>query len=82
MDRSAAKEVPTGFMAGKTLSANHIEFANLVVDHPTEHGFLSAQAFFESPFTDFTPQGPDQLLDLLKWTGWLMFFVLLRKRHR
>jgi len=40
MDREAAKEAMATFLAGKTLSANQIEFINLVVDHLTEHGVV------------------------------------------
>jgi type I restriction enzyme, R subunit len=50
-----------GFTAGKTLSANQIEFVNLIVDHLTEHGVMDAGLLYESPFTDITPQGPDGL---------------------
>jgi type I restriction enzyme R subunit len=61
MDREAAKEALAGFLTSKTLSANQIEFVNLIVDHLTEHGVVEAAALYESPFTDVTPQGPDGL---------------------
>ena len=32
---------------------------NLIVNHLTEHGVMSAALLYESPFTDLTPQGPD-----------------------
>jgi type I restriction enzyme, R subunit len=38
LDREAAKQAFAGFLAGKTLNANQIEFVNLIVDHLTEHG--------------------------------------------
>ena len=40
LDRDAAKEALAGFAEGKTLSANQIEFVNLIVDHLTEHGVM------------------------------------------
>ncbi len=61
MDREAAKEALAGFLSSKTLSANQIEFVNLIVDHLTEHGVVEAAVLYESPFTDVTPQGPDGL---------------------
>lgn len=61
MERAAAKEAMAGFMAGKTLSANQIEFIDLIVNHLTEHGILEPALLYESPFTDVTPRGPDGL---------------------
>ncbi|MCP5228806.1 type I restriction-modification enzyme R subunit C-terminal domain-containing protein [Accumulibacter sp.] len=61
MDREAAKEALAGFLAGKTLAANQIEFVNLLVNHVTEHGVVDAGPLYESPFTDLTPRGPDAL---------------------
>jgi type I restriction enzyme R subunit len=61
LDRGAAKDAMAGFIAGKALSANQIEFINLIVDHLTEHGIVEPSALYESPFTDLTPRGPDVL---------------------
>jgi type I restriction enzyme R subunit len=61
MDRGAAKEAMAGFLAGRSLGANQIEFINLIVDHLTEHGIMEPGRLYESPFTDLTPRGPDAL---------------------
>ncbi len=45
----------------RTLTANQLEFVNLIVDHLTEHGSVEAARLYESPFTDLTPHGPDAL---------------------
>ena len=63
MDRSAAKDAMRTFLSKKSLSANQIEFVNLVVDHLTEHGSVPADRLYESPFTDITAQGPDGLFN-------------------
>jgi type I restriction enzyme R subunit len=59
MEREAAKQALSGFTAGGTLSANQIEFVNLIVEQLTAHGAMSAELLYESPFTDLSPQGPD-----------------------
>ena len=61
LDREAAKEALAGFISGKTLTANQLEFVNVVVDHLTAHGVMEPGRLYESPFTDITPQGPDEL---------------------
>jgi type I restriction enzyme R subunit len=59
LDREAAKAALAGFIVGKNLGANQIEFVSLIVDHLTEHGLMEAALLYESPFTDLTPRGPD-----------------------
>ena len=61
LDRGAAKEAMASFTADKHLSANQLEFINLIVDHLTEHGVVETARLYESPFTDLTPRGPDGL---------------------
>ncbi len=59
LDRAAAKEAFGDFLGGRSLSANQIEFVNLIVDHLTAHGVMRAEQLYESPFTDIAPHGPD-----------------------
>lgn len=61
LDREAAKAAFAGFLVGQSLSANQIEFVNLIVDHLTENGVMETGRLYEAPFTDLTPQGPDAL---------------------
>lgn len=57
LDREAAKRAFDGFLAGKTLTANQIQFVNLVIDYLTQSGWMSPGQLYESPFTEFSPKG-------------------------
>jgi len=61
LDRGAAKEAFAAFLTGKTLGANQIHFVDMIINHLTEHGVMSAALLYESPFTDLSPHGPDGL---------------------
>jgi type I restriction enzyme R subunit len=61
LDREAATLALNGFVAGKTLSANQLEFINLIVNHLTERGVMDVDQLYKSPFTSYAPQGPDVL---------------------
>jgi type I restriction enzyme, R subunit len=63
LDRGAAKEALAGFLAGKTLTANQIEFVNLIIDHLTRNGVMDPGLLYEPPFTDKVAQGPDGLFN-------------------
>ncbi len=61
LDRGAAKEAFADFLTGKTFSANQIHFIDMIINHLTERGVMSAALLYESPFTDLSPHGPDGL---------------------
>ena len=59
LDREAAKRAFDGFLTGKTLVANQIQFINLMVDYLTQSGWMQVGQLYESPFTDYSPRGVD-----------------------
>jgi len=71
LDKEAAKSAFAAFLSGKSLTANQIEFINIIIDHLTEHGIIEAARLYESPFTDINPLGvegvfnPSQVTELL-----------------
>lgn len=78
MERAAATEAFASFMNGKQLTANQIEFVNLIIDHLTEHGALEKERLYESPFTDLNSRGVEGLFppsDISELFGVLDRFV-------
>jgi type I restriction enzyme R subunit len=59
MDRQAAKTALGAFLSLGNLQANQIHFLDEIVNHLTEHGFVEAARLYESPYTDYNPQGVD-----------------------
>ncbi|MGD0467706.1 MAG: DEAD/DEAH box helicase family protein [Terriglobales bacterium] len=71
LDREAAKRAFDGFLSGKALTANQIQFVSLVIDYLTQSGWMRAAQLYDSPFTDFSPRGvegvfsPEQVTQLI-----------------
>lgn len=63
LDRGAAKAALASFMNGKPLTANRIEFTNLLINHLAQRGWIDPGQLFSSPFTDLHPHGIDGLFD-------------------
>jgi type I restriction enzyme R subunit len=61
LERSAASEALAGFINGRTLRANQLDFLSLIVDHLTENGTMPIDRLYKSPFTDIAPQGPESI---------------------
>ena len=57
LDREAAKQALVGFIESRTLSANQIEFVDLIIDYLTDRGIIDPRRLYESPFTDLDDLG-------------------------
>ncbi|KXK62539.1 restriction endonuclease subunit R [Micromonospora rosaria] len=61
LDREAAHEAFSEFLAGRTLTGNQISFLHLIVDHLTRNGAMEPERLYESPFSDIAPEGPESV---------------------
>ena len=57
LDREAAKQAFNAFYSDTSLTANQIEFVNMIVDYLMERGVMDPRLLYESPFTDMNPLG-------------------------
>jgi type I restriction enzyme R subunit len=57
LDREAAKAAFGDFLVGRTLTANQLEFVNMIIEHLTARGVVDPGLLYESPFTDVDPMG-------------------------
>ncbi|MFZ5835088.1 MAG: DEAD/DEAH box helicase family protein [Pseudomonadota bacterium] len=80
LDREAAKNAFSVFLAARTLSANQIEFLNTIIDHLTEKGQMDPRLLYESPFTDFDPMGVAGVFDPASASAVIAVLAEVRKR--
>jgi type I restriction enzyme, R subunit len=57
LDRHEAKLLFADFLNGQRYNSNQIEFVNMIIDHLTKNGVMEPGALFESPYTDYAPNG-------------------------
>ncbi|HZQ17456.1 MAG TPA: DEAD/DEAH box helicase family protein [Terriglobales bacterium] len=79
LNREAAKGAFAGFLDGKKLTANQIQFVNLVIDYLTQAGWMSAAQLYETPFTDYSPRGVDGLFNPAEVTQLLVILENVRR---
>jgi len=58
LDQAAAKQAFAGFLDGKVLTADQLEFIDHIVDHLTARGVMDPKLLYESPFTVDLADGP------------------------
>lgn len=57
LDREAAKQAFAGFLQGRTLTADQLQFLDLVIDQLTARGVMDPKLLYEAPFADFDSMG-------------------------
>lgn len=60
---SPTKHAFDQFQCKRALSANQIEFLNMVIDYLTERGVMDPRLLYESPFTDIDAMGVEGVFD-------------------
>jgi type I restriction enzyme R subunit len=63
LDREAAKRAFTEFLDGRRLTADQLEFIDLVIDHLTARGVMDPKLLYEPPFTDFDRNGVEGVFE-------------------
>jgi type I restriction enzyme R subunit len=61
LDRDAATDALSGFVNGRTLTADQHDFDALVVEHLTANGAMDVGLLYEPPFTSVATGGPESL---------------------
>jgi type I restriction enzyme R subunit len=80
LDRQAAKNALGVFLAGGNLRSNQIQLLDEIVNHLTEHGVMEPARLYESPYTDFNPQGVDGVFDTKQVDQLISILDVIHKR--
>ena len=70
LDRQAASEAFSDYLDGTRFTIDQVRFVSLIIDELTVNGVVEPSRLYESPYTDYAPQGldsvfPDQHVDVL-----------------
>jgi type I restriction enzyme, R subunit len=61
LDRDAATNALSGFLDGRTLTADQHDLIALIVEHLTANGAMEIGRLYEVPFTSVAAGGPESL---------------------
>ncbi|WP_298254723.1 type I restriction-modification enzyme R subunit C-terminal domain-containing protein [uncultured Arthrobacter sp.] len=61
LDRDAVEEALAEFVANTTLTAQQLDFLQVLTNHLVDNGTVSPGALFDSPYNELAPAGPDVL---------------------
>ncbi|MDR6686222.1 type I restriction enzyme R subunit [Arthrobacter sp. 1088] len=79
LDRDAVEEALSEFVADTTLTAQQLDFLQVLTNHLVENGRVDPAALFDSPYNELAPSGPDVLFGD---EGVVKLFGILRSIER
>ena len=80
MEREAVAQAFSEVIAGTQVTADQIEFIELIVSELTTNGVMEAGRLYESPFLDISPQGPEGLFPVAKVDRMVQVLEEIRQR--
>jgi type I restriction enzyme R subunit len=80
LDRETAKQTFSQFVVGTTVTANQLEFIDLIVEYLTENGVMEPARLYESPFTDISQHGPEAIFQPANVTEMVQLLHEIRER--
>jgi type I restriction enzyme, R subunit len=63
LDRETAQTAFAEFFQGRKLSANQLEFLDMIIDHLTARGVMDPKLLYEAPYTDFDSKGVEGVFE-------------------
>ena len=82
LDRNAAKELFSNYLAEGTHTATQIRFINAVIDELTNKGIMDPARLYDPPFSDLAPTGPEDLFSADESGQIFDLLALIQERAR
>lgn len=82
LDRNAAKELFSNYLAEGTHTATQIRFINAVIDELTNKGIMDPSRLYDPPFSDLAPTGPEDLFSADESGQIFDLLALIQERAR
>lgn len=80
LERNAAVEAMSEFLNDSTVTASQLTFIKLIVEYLTNNGTIAEDLFYQSPFTDYAPTGPEAIFPAVKVQQLEIIITEIRQR--